>query len=102
MKKDVHEHGHFGTGAVTCPYCNYEPDEMWPQPNGDWEIEECPSCEKNFYASASIDYSSKRDCELNGLKCEWQADESMNLFSDRKFNWFKCPKCLDTRIEDVK
>lgn len=50
---------------------------------------------------AEIEYSSKRDCELNGKKCDWQDDEVMNMFDDRKYKWFKCPDCLNTRVQIV-
>ena len=82
---------------VLCPYCGYEPDETYPEPNGDWEAEECGRCEKKYYTSASVTYDSKRDCKLNEKECEWLPYESMNLFSDRKYNWFRCPNCLETK-----
>ena len=102
MKTDrTPAHGIHSEYQVICPYCHYEPDETYPPPNGDSEIEECGSCEKKYYTSAEIRYSSKRDCKLNNQACDWQSDDSMNVFADRKYNWFKCPNCLDTHMQKL-
>ena len=101
MKKFSPEHIRHGDYQVACPYCGHEQEEDYPEPNGDYERDECQSCEKKFYSMAEIEYSSKRDCALNDKKCDWQPDEAMNLFDDRKYKWFKCPDCLGTRVEKL-
>lgn len=84
--------------SVVCPYCGYEPDETYPEPNGDWDIEECSRCEKMFKTAAYIEYTSKRNCELNKLECDWQPCDEMNFF-DKEKPWYKCLNCLNTKIE---
>lgn len=82
---------------VRCPYCGEYQDETYPEPGGDSEHEECTHCEKQYYAAADIEYRTQRDCKLNGKECEWKLDDAMNMFSDRKYDWFKCPECLETK-----
>lgn len=96
MKKiDTNFHQQFDCANVVCPYCGYEPDETYPEPNGDWEEEECGFCEKKYYTTASISYDSKKSCKLNGSECEWIDDNFMN--SDSKYYWFNCKNCNDTK-----
>lgn len=38
-------------------------------------------------------------CKVKNLF--WEDDEVMNMFDDRKYNWFKCPDCLNTRLDKV-
>lgn len=92
------QHVRHGDYQVICPYCGYEQEESYPDPNGDYGRDECQSCEKKFYSMAEINYSSKRDCELNGLKCNFVPDDEKNFFSDRKYDWFNCSECLETKL----
>lgn len=92
-KIDLNQHQQ-DTYSVICPYCGYEPDETYPCPNGGWETEECGRCEKKFLASAEVSYSSKRDCEANGLKCELKIDPANDLFPDSLYVQYRCPNCL--------
>ena len=91
------EHQNFES-YVKCPYCAFVQEETYPEPNGDLETKECGRCEKKFRTMAYIEYSSKRDCDANGLQCDWQDDPEMNFLSDRKYNWARCPNCLDTKL----
>lgn len=94
----IPRHVRHGDYTVTCPYCGYEQEEDYPDPNGDYERDQCQSCEKKFYSMAEINYSSKMDCELNGLKCNFVLDDEKNFFADRKYDWFNCSECLETKL----
>lgn len=96
-KIDLNQHQQ-DTYMVICPYCGYEPDETYPEPNGDWETEECGRCEKKFLASAEVSYSSKRDCKANGMECELIKDQYDFLFTESKYTHFICVNCFDKKL----
>lgn len=57
------------TREVVCPYCGDEKTDSWELGEGEDIGEmECDECENTFYArrNITIDYTSERDCSLNG------------------------------------
>jgi hypothetical protein len=92
------EHRRMGDSVTTCPYCEREQDECWPEPNGDKELKQCDNCEKNFYAYACVDYNSERNCKANKQECNWVDDNSMNLF-EKSTRWIICTNCFDSTVK---
>lgn len=47
------------TNEIVCPWCGCEFSDSWEMGNGgeDTELEECPNCEKEFYATRNISVS---------------------------------------------
>ena len=90
---------HIDEAYVKCPYCNYVQDECYPEPNGDYGVEECGKCEKKFKALAEILYRTKKSCEANDLTCDFKLDKEMDWLCDSKYNHFKCSNCEVTKLE---
>ena len=63
---------HIREGDVKCPYCNKVCDNDGINAlDLDRKTElECDHCEKRFYATAEVVYSTYSDCKLNGEEHE--------------------------------
>ena len=52
----MNEVDHEYTDEIVCPWCGYEFSDSWEFGNGGefTELEDCPECDKSFYASRTI------------------------------------------------
>ncbi len=92
MSKEIEA---WGTGEVTCPYCNYEFSDSWEfgslQRDGDSEVMECDECEKKFNVNFNVEtsYTSRGLCDENKNKHNW---EYFDHVTDGERNYGR--KCL--------
>ena len=82
---------------VTCPYCGHCIEEANPQPGAGYEQAHCPGCQKKFRVSASVEYMSKKSCQLNGLECEWETRVPSSV-EHLKYEWYFCKICSTASI----
>lgn len=61
------------TDEIICPHCGYEYSDSWEygSDSEDIGLEECPECEKGFYATRRVEitYSTEKATYGTCLKC---------------------------------
>lgn len=92
----MNPHRLYNRESVSCPYCGYEPDETYPEPNGNCEVEECGKCEMKYYMSASVSYEMEKNCTLNWHEHIWIKDPIMAAAADK--DWFECKNCCESKV----
>ena len=64
---------------VVCPYCEsaYQVDTENFLNEGDYEIESCDECGKNYVRETnySVTHVARPSCEANKLQCQWETHD---------------------------
>mgnify|MGYP000032418711 CR=1 FL=1 len=99
MREIDHEY----TNEIVCPWCGYEFSDSWELGNGGecTELEECPDCEKEFYASRiiTVEYSTQKATYGTCSKCG--AEDVVVESQKSSFNSY-CDFCSDCIKESEK
>lgn len=99
MKEIDHEY----TNEIVCPWCGCEFSDSWELGNGGecTELEECPDCEKEFYASRiiTVEYSTQKATYGTCSKCG--AEDVVVESQKSSFNSY-CDFCSDCIKESEK
>ena len=87
---------HIHESTIKCPYCDCDcrDDDYEVAQDFDDRIEfECQSCERIFWAEASIVYSTHSDCALNDEKHDWEN-------SGHHPTVFNCKNCSQYEVRE--
>lgn len=94
---------HEYTDEIVCPWCGYEFSDSWELGNGGecTELEECPNCEKEFYASriVTVEYSTSK--ATYGICSNCGKDDVVLESQKSSFNSY-CDLCQDCIIDSEK
>lgn len=89
---DLNQNEQYGT-QVICPYCGNIEEEEYP--GHDSEEIDCDDCGKKFYAYSTVRYTSQKNCNLNGLDCDFKPLDNL-VWESNLYDWFKCEGCQTT------